>query len=161
LARFEALERGETLVHAPVRMDGEWRWSQAWLDDLRSGLDRAIDAANPLDPGAPVPTAEWAKAVVPHLGLELRGAKLYRPGASAPEERSGTPAQPLRQDREAQARQAPQQRPERDLRLEAGERRAETEVRAAAEPEMPRVALGGQDERVWILEPLRVAVGGA
>jgi selenocysteine-specific elongation factor len=30
-----------------------------------------------------VPATEWAKAVVPHLGLELRGAKLYRPGAVA------------------------------------------------------------------------------
>ena len=83
LARFEALERGETLVHAPVRVDGEWRWSQEWLDELRADLGRAIDAADPLDPGVPVPAAEWAKAVVPHLGLELRGAKLYRPGAAA------------------------------------------------------------------------------
>jgi selenocysteine-specific elongation factor len=81
LARFEALERGETLVHAPVRVDGEWQWSQEWLDELRADLDRDIDAADPLDPGVPVPAAEWAKAVVPHLGLELRGAKLYRPGA--------------------------------------------------------------------------------
>jgi selenocysteine-specific elongation factor len=83
LARFEALERGETLVHAPVRMDGEWRWSDAWLDELRTELESAIDAADPLDPGVPVPAAEWAKAVVPHLGLEVRGAKLYRPGAAA------------------------------------------------------------------------------
>ena len=83
LARFEALERGETLVHAPVRVDGEWRWSPDWLDELRAELDRALDAADPLDPGVPVPAAEWAKAVVPHLGLELRGAKLYRPGAAA------------------------------------------------------------------------------
>jgi selenocysteine-specific elongation factor len=81
LARFEALERGETFVHAPVRVDGEWRWSAEWLDALRGDLDRAIDAADPLDPGVPVPAAEWARAVVPHLGLELRGAKLYRPGA--------------------------------------------------------------------------------
>jgi len=81
LERFEALERGETLVHAPVRVDGEWRWSEAWLQELRSELDSAIDAADPLDPGVPVPAAEWAKSVVPHLGLELRGAKLYRPGA--------------------------------------------------------------------------------
>jgi selenocysteine-specific elongation factor len=29
----------------------------------------------------PLPAARWARAVVPHLGLELRGAKLYRPGA--------------------------------------------------------------------------------
>jgi selenocysteine-specific elongation factor len=32
----------------------------------------------------PVPAADWAKAVVPQLGLERRGAKLYRPG-SVPE----------------------------------------------------------------------------
>jgi len=81
LARFEALERGETFVHAPVRVDGEWRWSEEWLDALRAELDRAIDAADPLDPGVPVPAADWARAVVPNLGLELRGAKLYRPGA--------------------------------------------------------------------------------
>ena len=83
LARFEALERGETLVNAPVRVDGEWRWSQAWLDELRAELEQAIDAADALDPGVPVPAAEWAKAVLPHLDLELRGAKLYRPGAAA------------------------------------------------------------------------------
>jgi selenocysteine-specific elongation factor len=82
-ARFEALERGETFLHAPVRVDGEWRWSQEWLTELRGGLERAIDAADPLDPGVPVPAAEWARAVVSHLGLDLRGAKLYRPGATA------------------------------------------------------------------------------
>jgi selenocysteine-specific elongation factor len=64
-------------------VDGEWRWSQEWLDELRGELDSAIDAADPLDPGIPVPAGEWAKAVIPHLGLELRGAKLYRPGAAA------------------------------------------------------------------------------
>jgi selenocysteine-specific elongation factor len=83
-ARFEALERGETFVHAPVRVDGEWRWSEEWLDELRAELERAIDAADPLDPGVPLPAGEWARAVLPQLGLELRGAKLYRPGA-APE----------------------------------------------------------------------------
>src|SRR6476646_4714087 len=82
-ARFEALERGESFVHAPVLVDGEWVWSQEWLDELRADLDRAIDAADPLDPGVPVPAAEWARAVIPHLELELRGAKLYRPGATA------------------------------------------------------------------------------
>jgi selenocysteine-specific elongation factor len=81
VARFEALERGETLVYAPVLSDGEWRWSEEWLDELGADLERAIDAADPLDPGVPVPATEWSKAVVPHLGLELRGAKLYRPGA--------------------------------------------------------------------------------
>lgn len=84
VARFQALERGEELVHAPELVDGEWRWSAEWLGELRAELERAIDGADPLDPGVPVPHAEWARAVLPHLGLELRGAKLYRPGA-APE----------------------------------------------------------------------------
>ena len=83
LARFEAAERGELVVHAPALVDGEWRWSDEWLDELRAELDRGIDAADPLDPGVPVPTADWTKAVLPHLGLEQRGAKLYRPGAAA------------------------------------------------------------------------------
>jgi selenocysteine-specific elongation factor len=64
-------------------VDGEWRWSREWLEELRADLERAIGAADPLDPGVPVPAAEWSKAVVPHLGLELRGSKLYRPGATA------------------------------------------------------------------------------
>jgi selenocysteine-specific elongation factor len=81
--RMEAVERGESLVHAPVLVDGEWAWSQEWLDELRAQLERAIDAADPLDPGAPVPAEPWAKAVVPHVGLERRGAKLYRPGSTA------------------------------------------------------------------------------
>jgi selenocysteine-specific elongation factor len=81
--RMEAAERGETLVHAPERVDGSWVWSEEWLGELRDELEAAIDAADPLDPGVPVPAAEWAKSVVPHLGLELRGAKLYRPGAAA------------------------------------------------------------------------------
>jgi len=83
LERMEATARGETFVHAPVRVGGEWAWSQEWLDELRAELERALDSADPLDPGVPVPAAEWAKAVVPHLGLERRGAKLYRPGAAA------------------------------------------------------------------------------
>jgi selenocysteine-specific elongation factor len=83
IGRFEALERGETLVYAPLRVDGEWRWSPDWLEELRAELERAIDAADPLDPGVPVPAADWSKAVLPHVGLELRGAKLYRPGATA------------------------------------------------------------------------------
>ena len=83
LARFEAAERGELVVHAPTLVDGEWRWSQEWLDELRAELDRGINAADPLDPGVPVPVADWAKAVLLHLALEQRGSKLYRPGAVA------------------------------------------------------------------------------
>jgi selenocysteine-specific elongation factor len=81
--RMEALERGETFVYAPERVNGGWTWSPEWLEELRAELERAIESADPLDPGVPAPSAEWAKAVVPHLGLELRGAKLYRPGAVA------------------------------------------------------------------------------
>jgi len=92
LGRFESLERGEVLVHAPVRASelrrvgvevaGEWAWSPEWLNDYRASLEASIDQADPLDPGVPVPSEPWADAVVPHLGLERRGARLYRPGAT-------------------------------------------------------------------------------
>jgi selenocysteine-specific elongation factor len=91
--RFEALERGEVLVHAPVPaselrrigvdVEGDWAWSHEWLDEFRASLDAALDRADPLDPGIPVPSEPWADAVLPHLELERRGAKLYRPGATA------------------------------------------------------------------------------
>jgi selenocysteine-specific elongation factor len=93
LERVEAVERGEGFVHAPVRaselrrigadVHGDWAYSGAWLDELRAQLERAIDAADPLDPGVPAPTEPWADEVVPQLGLERRGVKLYRPGATA------------------------------------------------------------------------------
>ncbi len=80
-------------MHAPVaaselrrigvEVEGEWAWSPEWLDELRASLEAALDAADPLDPGVPAPAEPWADAVVPHLGLERRGAKLYRPGATA------------------------------------------------------------------------------
>jgi len=47
---------------------------------LKRELERQLDAADPLDPGVPVPAD--ARELVPLLGLELRGAKLYRPGAT-------------------------------------------------------------------------------
>jgi selenocysteine-specific elongation factor len=82
-ARFEALERGESFIHAPELVDGEWRWSEEWLAEHRAEIECALDAADPLDPGVPAPAEPWAKAVEPHLGLERRGAKLYRPGFAA------------------------------------------------------------------------------
>ncbi len=92
-ARMERLERGEALVHAPVRatelrrlgieVDGDWAYADAWLEELRAELDAKLDAADPLDPGVPVPSEPWAETIVPLLGLERRGAKLYRPGAAA------------------------------------------------------------------------------
>ena len=98
--RLELLERGElaATVYAPVRLDslahlleeepeglvraGDWVLAPAWLEELRAEVDRQLDAADPLDPGVPVPAAPWGEAVSPLLGLERRGAKLYRPGAS-------------------------------------------------------------------------------
>jgi hypothetical protein len=68
-------------VHAPVRDEtGAWRFSDAWLADLREELARRLDASDPLDPGVPAPTEPWAADVIPRLGLERRGAKLYRQG---------------------------------------------------------------------------------
>lgn len=98
--RFELLERGEVaaLVHAPVRIDslrhlgsaedegtqraGDWVFSASWLEELREELRARLDSADPLDPGVPLPSEAWARDVVPLLGLELRGSKLYLPGAS-------------------------------------------------------------------------------
>jgi len=81
--RMSAADRGEVLVHAPVEIDGEWAWSDEWLAELRAQLERAIDAADPIDPGVLAPNEPWAAAVLPRLGFERRGAKLYRPGATA------------------------------------------------------------------------------
>ena len=51
------------------------------LVELRRELDRRLDAADPLDPGIALPTEPWARELLPLLGLEQRGSKLYRPGA--------------------------------------------------------------------------------
>ena len=53
------------------------------LAELRRELDRQLAAADPLDPGIPLPTEPWARELLPLLGLDRRGAKLYRPGARA------------------------------------------------------------------------------
>jgi selenocysteine-specific elongation factor len=80
--RFERTARGEETIHMPVRdRNGTWRYSEAWLAGLREDLERRLDAADPLDPGVPAPTEPWAADVIPRLGLERRGAQLYRPGA--------------------------------------------------------------------------------
>ena len=64
------------------RADG-WVFAPEWLDDLRAELRRRIAETDPIDPGVPPPSAPWADVVVPLLGLERRGAKLYEPGVAA------------------------------------------------------------------------------
>ena len=59
---------------------GDWVFSETWLAEYRAELEQGIDAADPLDPGVPPPSEPWAADVIPLLGLERRGAKLYRPG---------------------------------------------------------------------------------
>jgi selenocysteine-specific elongation factor len=98
--RFELLRRGDiaALVHAPVRLSalshltdgepegveraGEWVFSRAWLDELRADIDRRLASAGALDPGIEPPAEPWSSAVLPLLGLERRGSKLYRPGTA-------------------------------------------------------------------------------
>jgi selenocysteine-specific elongation factor len=97
--RMELVARGEVAatVHAPVReeelarlgpleglerADG-WVFSRAWLEELRTDLEDRLDRADALDPGIAPPPEPWAGAVVPLLGYERRGAKLFRPGATA------------------------------------------------------------------------------
>jgi selenocysteine-specific elongation factor len=82
LERFERTARGQTLVYAPVKADdGKWAYAPEWLDELRAELHQRLERADPLDPGVPAPTEAWAPEIVPLLGLERRGTKLYRPGA--------------------------------------------------------------------------------
>jgi selenocysteine-specific elongation factor len=101
LARFELLEQGDfaATVHAPVRLSalrhladevpsegleraGDWVFSRAWLEELRADLHRRIAGSGALDPGIEPPAEPWASAVLPLLGLERRGAKLYLPGST-------------------------------------------------------------------------------
>jgi selenocysteine-specific elongation factor len=100
LERFELLERGDvaSLVREPVRLDalrhlgeepngleqaGGWVFSGDWLEELRGDLEQRIEAADPLDPGIPVPAEPWARDVLPLAGVERRGARLYLPGNEA------------------------------------------------------------------------------
>ena len=81
-ARARALEVRGFSVGSLAQADG-WVFAPEWLEDLRAELRRRIAETDPIDPGVPAPSAPWAEAVVPLLGLERRGAKLYEPGAAA------------------------------------------------------------------------------
>jgi selenocysteine-specific elongation factor len=99
--RMALVERGDAAatVRAPVLvaslrhvLDGEpteleragpWVFSHVWLAELERDLRDRLEAADPLDPGVPPPAEPWAAEVIPLLPFELRGAKLYLPGAVA------------------------------------------------------------------------------
>jgi selenocysteine-specific elongation factor len=99
--RVALLDRGEVAatIHAPVRVDslrfvadgepdgveraGDWLFSAGWLADYDAALRSRIAEVDPIDPGVPVPSDPWSEDVLPLLGLERRGAKLYLPGAVA------------------------------------------------------------------------------
>ena len=77
----------ETLAHlgelrAASRNADGWVFSQAWLAELRAELG-ALAAPTRSTRGPPAGRSAWSGAVVPLLGLERRGAKLYLPGATA------------------------------------------------------------------------------
>ncbi len=97
--RLGRIERGEigATVYAPVRVEtlshlgelegvartGDWVFSPDWLEELREQTRAALTEADPRDPGVDAPSAPWAAAIVPLLGLERRGSRLYLPGATA------------------------------------------------------------------------------
>jgi selenocysteine-specific elongation factor len=81
--RVERVARGERVVHAPVLVDGTWKYSKEWLERTRADYEERLKRTDPLDPGIPAPADPWLEAVLPSLGLERRGAKLYRPGTRA------------------------------------------------------------------------------
>ena len=78
-----AVPGGERGIHEPVLVEGEWRFSDAWLEELRDELERELAAADELDPGVTAPTEPWAGEVLARLPFERRGSRLYQPGATA------------------------------------------------------------------------------
>jgi selenocysteine-specific elongation factor len=89
-ATIDAPVRAEALRHlldgdtpAGVERAGGWLYSAAWLERLERELRGRIEAADPIDPGIPLPAEPWAPDLVPLLPFDRRGAKLYLPGAVA------------------------------------------------------------------------------
>ena len=77
--RFERAAAGQPIIHEPILVDGEWRYSPEWLAGFRVELDERLNAADPLDPGVDAPTEPWARDVLAQLPFERRGSKLYTP----------------------------------------------------------------------------------
>ena len=80
-----AARSGEVLIHrsASATADGDLdRSPPSGSKSFAADYERRLDEADPLDPGIPAPTQAWAATVTARLGLERRGAKLYRPGAA-------------------------------------------------------------------------------
>ena len=98
--RLERLERGDVsaTIHEPVRVGslrfvldeelagveraGEWAFSADWLAAYEETLRERIAAADPIDPGVPLPADPWAAEILPLLPLERRGSKLYLPDST-------------------------------------------------------------------------------
>jgi selenocysteine-specific elongation factor len=98
VARLAAGDVAGTIT-APVRLDtlrfvldgelggvvraGPWVFAASWLAAYEEEVRGRINAADPIDPGVPVPAEPWGPDVLPLLPFERRGAKLYLPGAVA------------------------------------------------------------------------------
>jgi selenocysteine-specific elongation factor len=65
-----------------VERAGPWAFSASWLAEHERQLRGRIEAADPIDPGMPLPADDWADDVLPLLPFERRGAKLYLPGTT-------------------------------------------------------------------------------
>jgi selenocysteine-specific elongation factor len=80
--------RLETLRHVidgeptGLQQAGGWVFSPLWLEEFRAETRARFDDVDPLDPGIHPPAELWAPAIVPLLGLERKGAKLYLPGTT-------------------------------------------------------------------------------
>jgi selenocysteine-specific elongation factor len=99
--RVGLLARGDiaATIDAPVRADslrfvldgdlagveraGPWIFSAEWLAMYEADLRARIAAADPIDPGVPLPADEWTDEILPRLPLVRRGSKLYLPGSVA------------------------------------------------------------------------------
>jgi selenocysteine-specific elongation factor len=73
-----------------VERAGDFFFAVEWLDELRGAAHARLEErgrSSPIDPGFPigelVPAEAWRPAILPLLGIDLRGGKAYLPGAAA------------------------------------------------------------------------------